>query len=286
MNRNSRPVPASYLGTIQDQLTYGEYAALDAINAHGLMDVLDSPATYLHGLARESTPSPSMALGLDLDACLLEPDLFAQSVTVRGDPEPGNRRQVTQLHWNKIQAMADAVRRNRFAVQLLDGKLSQPTVCWKDRFHGVDCKARLDLLTQLGNRRVAVDLKTARAPGAADFSRAAANFRYDLQAAHYLEGGRATGQYDGDVFFFIVVGNTAPHECFVYQADDGFIANGTAWRDHAMQLYAQARRANEWPGKPEFATLSLPRWAGPPQEEESAPLEPDAPPDDLLEDMP
>lgn len=287
--RNSVAVAPEDLNRVLG-LEYPAYAAADAINAHGLMDLMDSPAAYRWRLANPSPPSDDLILGTAFDMALTEPERFAATV-LHGDrrkvkPEEG-QIVLTPGRWEQLQGMLAGVRRNAIATELLGSQVhAQPTVFWQDAVHGVTCKARLDLVCRLGGRAVAVDIKTARSASPTEFSRACATYRYDLQMAHYLEAGRATGLWAPDLFLFVVVDKTAPYDCFVYQAGDTFFARGVTDRDHAMQLYAQCRAAGDWPGPVEFQRLELPAWAKPVEEPEAPDLGSQGAPADDMPEMP
>lgn len=265
-----QPLAASQPNQLLEGVPYADYAKLAGINAHGLMDVLRSPGAYRAGLAAPSSkPSPSMLTGILLEAALLEPDEFRRTVSVgRAKAENTTQTVITALQADKISAMVAAVRENAYAASLLAKVVVQPVVTWRDPVFETTCKARLDAVADMGGKRVCVDIKTARDASADGFARASAQYRYDLQAAHYLAAGAATGLYDAETFLFVVVQNTAPYSCFVYQAGEDVLARGRAWREHAMGLYVQCKAANQWPSEPAFATLGLPKWASWPDDEE------------------
>ena len=116
-------------------------------------------------------------------------------------------------------------------------------------------KARLDWITE---NDLIVDLKTVAAGGAspANFAKQVANFKYHLQAAHYLE---MSGMQR---FVFVVVEREPPFQIGVYQLDDDAIAEGRYLRRKALDLIANCRVFNDWPGYTplEPQTLSLPNW--------------------------
>ena len=137
---------------------------------------------------------------------------------------------------------------------LIDGQ-PEVSVYGQDVGTGLQVKGKLDYLD--GDR--IVDLKTVGVGGAspAAFTKQIANFRYHLQAAHYLDLAQAK------TFIFLVVEREPPYQIGIYELDDDALAEGRWLRKKALDTVAFCRAANSWPGytpnKPQ--TLSLPAWA-------------------------
>ena len=117
---------------------------------------------------------------------------------------------------------------------------------------GVPMKARLDCL-QGG---VIYDIKTTQDARPDAFMRTVANYKYHLQAAHYMRMAEVSK------FCFIAVETEPPHGVGLYWLDDAWIMEGERLRDRAIQIYMDCTVTGEWPGyEIGSKTLSMPAWA-------------------------
>lgn len=280
--RASIPVPTAEIGALQQNVPFGVYSEREGINASGLKDLLKSPGHYLAMRQRPAEASEAMRKGTLLHTAILEPERFAAAqverahVLVPSDAEKGEPERFTRAAYDQTLAMADGVRRNQVASELLSRGQSEVSLWWRDPVHRELCKARVDFLSEaVDGAPLAIDIKSAADNGQRPFAAAAHTYRYDLQAAHYCEGGRETGLYQANRFAFVVVESRPPYHCIVYfvgedQAgnfahDDRFLNEGSQWREYAMRLYAKCKREQAWPF-PEAARLQLPGWSLGPQD--------------------
>ncbi len=101
----------------------------------------------------------------------------------------------------RIKASVASIRLNESLANAFVGGVPEVSVFWVDA-QGIPCKARLDYLKP----RTIVDLKKCDNAGERPFSVAVRlaiqNYRYDLQARHYLDGYRSLYQFaaEGRVF--------------------------------------------------------------------------------------
>lgn len=148
--------------------------------------------------------------------------------------------------------VAKAVKRHPTFGQLFREGQAEVSAYWIDEATGVTCRARADWL----HPRAVVDVKTAQDASPAGFAKAAANYRYDMQAAAY---GEAFGQHLP--FVFVVAEVTAPHFCAAYVLPDEALAIGRAAWHRALEIYAECESSGEWPGySGEIETLTMPGW--------------------------
>ena len=106
-------------------------------------------------------------------------------------------------------------------------------------------------------------LPVLRRGGPKGFSKSAANFKYHWQAAFYLDGLRASGDF-GEVedFVFVVVEKEPPYGVGIYRASDQFVQIGRDQYREAMENFAVCQRDDHWPGyDTKIVDLELPRWA-------------------------
>lgn len=153
--------------------------------------------------------------------------------------------------------MARAVSRHPLASAILSEGKAEQSFYWIDPETGVTCRGRVDLLRD----NAIVDVKTCADASPAGFARAAAQFRYDMQAANYSEGIEAvTGERLP--FVFVCVEKEAPHLVACYQLDDFALERGSRDCAEARRIFAECESSGAWPAySTDIETLSLPGWA-------------------------
>lgn len=279
--------PKRTLNRLIEGLPYETYAQAEGINNSGLLQLLRSPAHYRHWTrAPARAPTPALELGKITHLCVLEPDLYDKSVvvapefavakghTLKAQREawegalPNGAIIVSAKQHDKARAMRDAVWANPDARKLLAKGKREASLWWDDPVFKVRCKARVDFVSQVVDRGLILDLKTTTDASRLKFARSMADYRYDMQAAHYLEGGRASGAFDADHFFFLAVESEAPHATVLYSISDVVRGVGSQWRDEAMARYRQAVDNNAWPSLPTSDEIGLLKWVKVPGEED------------------
>lgn len=258
--------------TVLRGMPFAEYLAVDAASKHGLELLLRSPAHYRHSLATPSEPTAAQALGSLTHALIQEPGRAALEYGVLdtdGRTRAGKeqreafaaygRTAVTREQMDLAEGMRDAVRAHPIAGLLYSVGKPELSLFWDDPETGLLCKARPDWYNT--DHEVIVDLKTAADASEEGFSRAAGNYGYHMQDAHYLDGAAACG-LTARGFIFVVVENTRPHAVAVYVLDDRARDAGRTKIRRALNLLAECKREDKWPGYPaEIKTLELKPWS-------------------------
>lgn len=152
-----------------------------------------------------------------------------------------------------VDAMAEAVLANPDARTIMEfPSLPEVSAFWTCRETGVECRGRFDWLPQAtdGRRLIITDLKTAGSAWPAEFSRSAASFLYDLQAAWYLDAAKTLELDPDPAFLFVVVEKTEPYDVAVIQLDQEATQRGEALMDRTRRIYAQCLATDTWPGIP------------------------------------
>ncbi len=244
-----------------------EYHAHPAVNKSLLDRIAKSPMharAYLDGARTE--PTAAMILGTAVHTAILEPARFASEYRVfEGDRRTkAGKEEYAALQatgatiidaddYATVKAMAASVRANKTAASLLQDGIAEASIFWKDTLTGVECKCRPDWITNSG---IVVDVKTTEDASPAAFARSVMQYRYAVQAAHYLEGTEA------ERFVFIAVEKKAPYAVACYELDVDAMNFGDALRIRDLEAYAGCVEFNVWPGYPdEVQPLSLPAWA-------------------------
>ena len=164
---------------------------------------------------------------------------------------------LTASDYRLAKGMAEAVRANPDAAELLSGKMHcEASIFTRDQIYGVDMRARPDgWRTDIATL---IDLKTTIDPSPEGFSRQAANLGYHVQDQFYRRVMTLAG-YEIDRFVFIAVGKKAPHKVGVYELDWRSLEEGNAAVKHALEQYARALETGVWDyGYGELQTLSIP----------------------------
>lgn len=134
----------------------------------------------------------------------IDPHVRILSEFERRAAEAG-RQILKRPDFDRIIMASDLITQNPHLATAFSNGHPEVSIFW-DRADGIRCKARFDFLKIRGIG----DLKSTRNPLGLDFPdncrRAIANYRYDIQAAHYLEARRqipqlldnVQGDHDGD----------------------------------------------------------------------------------------
>jgi hypothetical protein len=244
------------------------YHADPAISASHLHAVAASPYHYwkrfLDPARQQLEPTAAMRLGTLVHCAVLEPDELLQRYGVCGprNTKAGKEQAaamaaagieaVSETDMTLALSMAAAVREHPAASLLLHSGKAEQSFWWDDKTTGMRCKCRPDWMTGA----TLVDLKTTGDASPAGFAKSVANFRYHVQANHYLAGTFA------ERFIFIAVEKTYPFAVGVYELDAAAMAHGAELRRRNLATIADCRAINEWPGYGAgIEPLSLPGWA-------------------------
>lgn len=249
-----------------------EYHAHPAVSKSVLDKVARSPLharAYLDGMRDE--PTPAMLFGTALHAAVLEPAVFANEFAVfDGDRRTRAGKEayeailssgaavISRADRDAISAMVNSIRNHPIAGKLFaqPGR-AEHSVFWHDD-SGLECKCRPDWW--IGS--MVVDLKTTEDASPEAFSRSVINYRYHVQAAHYMTGTKA------DRFLFVAVEKKAPYAVAVYELDEDALELGHTLRARDLDRFMVCQASRVWPGySTEVETLSLPEWAFPKTEE-------------------
>jgi exodeoxyribonuclease VIII len=145
-----------------------------------------------------------------------------------------------------LKAMRQAVVSKSKAAELLNTPgPTEVSVVWIDAETGLLCKARPDKL--IPDKGICIDLKTTADASEDAFSRTVYRFGYHMGASFYLDGLRANGVQCGR-FLLLAVESGEPHEAAVYELDEDWMLLGEEECRKMLALYAECKKANNWPG--------------------------------------
>lgn len=240
------------------------YEDSPAVNKSTLWEMRKSPLHYwhlMHDTPKEDTAA--MKFGRAVHSRLLEPIEFSANYAVA--PECDRRTKEGKAIWAELMESGkevisasdmDAIlgMENEFPADLIAGAQTEVPLFWTDNETGVECKGRLDAITE----DYVIDYKTTTNAATDAFMREALRYGYDLQAAMYLEAARANG-YHPKGFIFIAQEKTAPYLVNVLHAGDVFIDRGTWIMRDLLAKYKECRDSDVWPGYG-VNELILPEW--------------------------
>lgn len=170
--------------------------------------------------------------------------------------------------YERVQAMAEALRAHPLAARLLDpahGRTEQ-TLVWFDEEFQTWRRALLDYLPHPHPRRrlIVPDYKTCDSAAPDAVSRSIQTYGYHQQADWYLAGAGALGlASDGEpVFVLIFQETTAPFLVTVVEPDREAMEIARTRNRKALDLYRQCVESGHWPGyADDVLPVGLPTWA-------------------------
>lgn len=254
-------------------MTTSDYMRNQAVNISTLKELWSrSPLHYRHLLDNPRESTPAMALGTAVHMCVLEPDRFRDTYTIKPSWVKGNTKDGKawlaehdglELISERDHARCLEIRRMLLAHPvagrlLREGGDAELPIYWTDEETRVPCKGRLDLF----GPRATVGLKTARSASPGPFPQQAAKLGYHLQWAFYHDGLIASGRDPGEMVE-IVVEPEPPHDVVVYVIDDDTLDAGRDEYRRALVTLTYCREHNDWPGTAplEEVVFRLPKWA-------------------------
>lgn len=230
---------------------------LDKMKAAELKDIIAQLNTSRDGLL--STSGNRHELAELLRANGVEVTLWSD-VVAEWEAVNGHRRILTPDQWAQVHAMRASIHAHPAAGALLTKIPGKPevSVYWEDKEADVLCRCRPDWWREDG---VIVDLKTTEDASREGFAKSIARYRYDVQAAYYLDGVEAaTGQRPRG-FVFIAVEKKPPYAVGVYTLDADSIELGRAQYRRDLARYAEALATDKWPAYSErIERIELPAW--------------------------
>lgn len=264
-------------GRILYDLPAADYHAMQALSAGGAWTLAtECPALYWHRspfnpAAAAPENGKRMDIGTALHLAALEPDRLAQrTVMIEADDwrtkEARDQRdaaydagQVPLLIKDAalVDRLADAIRCNKHAAELLDGALTEVSYFWTAA--GIPCKARADI--QRNDGRMG-DLKASASASPEFFQRQAFRAGHFLRVPWYCDGYEVAYGKRISEYWFIVASSEEPHLVTTCRLDDRAIEWGRLKIRRAMALFRECRSRGIWPPYcPEPVTIGLPDWA-------------------------
>ena len=248
-------------------------------NQSHLKHILKSPAHYQASKKRRFAASVFMDIGSALHCKVLEGDeefllRFIQKpeelslATKEGKEWKAANKNKTILSnndkdmaWGSVHGMTESLRKlDWFKWDQPDyRKFNELSIYWEAE--GVECKARLDRLVDLGDELLVLDLKTTDSIEPSVFEKkVAGGMNYIFQAAWYAEAAEMAYKKPAR-FVFVAIERSNPWSVGVFEVSDEMMLEGRIQINEARKRLVDCRRRKKWPA-PEITqnTLELPRW--------------------------
>lgn len=250
------------------------YRALPHINKSGLDKVHRSPAHYRWSCENKEAPTPAMILGQAVHLGVFQPELlyrhfYARPEGIDARTKDGKEKlaELERANAGKtmlkpedfatVEGIMRAVRGHKLASQLISGGRAEVTALARDAEFDVDVKAKPDYLR---DDDVIVDLKTSAEVTFFPFRRSVTSFRYNCQAAWYLDvTNAALGREQYRRFILVAVEKEPPFGVIVYELDAEAIRLGRMEIRADLEVYARCLKSDSWPSYPEsILTMTVP----------------------------
>ena len=272
------------------EMTNAEYHAHKAISKSKLDAARKSGRhlyDMLYGPPRDSTAAFDMGTVLHASAL---PGENADDIAVR---MPAGMKKITKEgrafvaeHKGKIilnssdayavDQMMLSLREHPFSAGLVNGELkgkAEQSFFCTDKETGLELKARPDFI--LDDCSLILDLKTTVDASPKGFQRSVANYRYFVQASHYLDVVEGATGTRPQAFLFVAVEKARPFSTAVYMADQAMIDLGKQQAREDLNNIAQWIADDKFPGYSErVEEISLPKWMLPKEDGTPADYQP------------
>ncbi|KJL45606.1 PD-(D/E)XK nuclease-like domain-containing protein [Microbacterium trichothecenolyticum] len=240
------------------------YHAHPSLSSTQVKWLLDSPARYRYNLTHpqpykkafdEGSALHALVLGTGWEVVTIPADLLSGANKAIASAEAkawvANARDNNQIPLKahevaKVEAIAEAVLADPdvIAEGLLTGGRPEVSVFAHDADTGVDTRCRFDYLAD--DLSFAVDLKSGTSVTKAGFSKAVADWGYDVSHEHYLDTLEiVTGIRPPK--FYIAVEKEPPYFTAVFRLSDDEIEMGRKEARAARRQLAACRMADYWP---------------------------------------
>ena len=255
-------------------LPEAQYRAAEGISK-SLLDWIAPPKTPAHFKAKldgliPDEQTPAMRLGSMIHRAILEPETVSGAWVVKPEgmkftTKEGKEWQaaqtlpiITAAEADTITGMRESVWAHPAVKRVLANAKTECSL-FANGEDGVLRKARIDALPEGGN--VIVDIKSCQSADPDMMAKSVANYRYDVQAAYYLDLCQLLGM-DKTEFLFVCVEKQPPYAVAVYALDQDAIEWGRKQYQRDLAAVKHCMAEDHWPSfTQDITTLGLPAWA-------------------------
>ena len=245
-------------------MTEREYNLAEGVRRSALWRMHESPEKYKYFLDHPPEPTPALIFGAAVHKLLLEPEGFGDDYAVA---PPVDRRTkagketwddfcagsagktiITQDDFDTMARMVEKANSIPYVKRLLKGKREVP-LFWTDEDTGEECKAKLDILTEMDGRLVIADYKSAANAKTEVFNSKIFQLGYHLQAYMYTEGlMKAFELKERPGFVFIVQEKSAPFSVNLIEVNEDVLMAGMDCFREYIGMVHQCKETGYWWG--------------------------------------
>jgi len=249
------------------------YHAAEGLSKSALDQFRKSPAHYRAWLTQKREPTEAMRIGTLVHRATFEPKKFTMTTVVA--PVVDRRTKDGKYVWEEFQAsnagkdilkaddltiitgVQESIRDHSICRSILSNGVAEASAFAFDDEHQIQLKARFDWI----NDDVILDLKTTEDASPQGFARSMANYRYHIQAAHYLWCAKKVGQ-TAKRFIFAAVEKSNPFAIALYELSEADLFMAEEERQQQLRMFSQCKRFDNWPSySSQIETINLPKWA-------------------------
>jgi exodeoxyribonuclease VIII len=269
----------SFLGVLND-LSSDEYHAAPGTSKSMLDEI--AAASPMHYYARRLDPNrtpestDAFDVGTAAHLAILQPDLLARhvacmpecdrrtkegkAIAARFELENAGKLNLKHDAYQTVLALRDAVLKHPVASGLLSRGKAEHSYFANDPETGELLKARCDYIYD--DASMIIDVKSAADASPAGFGKAAALYRYSVQAAWYPDVVELVTGYRPPHFVWIAIEKLPPYAIGVYVATAEQVRRARAVARRDLLSIMEHKRTNQWPDYgAQVQELQLPAWS-------------------------
>lgn len=248
------------------------------ISKTGLDEIARSPAhyweCYLNPDREEEEATPAMVFGSLFHTLVLEPEKYERRYVVapalhknsnaykEWAAAQGEREIINADQLERAQKMATAIRNHVSAGAILKSGKAEVRYDFQEPITGALCRMKLDFETVINGQTYLIDVKTSEDARIKAFARSVVDYRYDVQAAFYMDGYAAATGVTPAAFVFVVIEKKPPYAVACYTVPNEVLQLGRNKYLDDLRVYQRCLETNVWHGyEASFQALELPAWA-------------------------
>ena len=248
------------------------------ISKTGLDYLTRSPAhyweRYLNPDRAEDEPTPAMVFGSLFHTLVLEPEKYERRYVVAPALHKNSNAYkewaaaqseleiINADQLERAQKMATAIRNHVSAGASLKSGKAEQRYDFQEPITGALCRMKLDFETVIGEQTYLIDVKTSEDARVEAFGRSVVNYRYDVQAAFYMDGYTLATGVQPAAFVFVVIEKEPPYAVACYTVPNEVLQLGRTKYLRDLEVYQRCLETDVWNGyEASFQALELPTWA-------------------------
>jgi len=259
-------------------LSFADYCQIDAVNATKLLNMIGNTPAMARWLCDHDEETEALVRGHAAHSALLQPEVFATLYAKKpGFNRRTNAGKEEEAAWDEAHKgnvtvpepdhelaliLRDKILKTPHMAELFGGAgQNEVTILWTDKETGLDCKARVDRLTEYHGYQMLVDYKTTRSTDDYHLMKTIADLQYHARMAFYMDALNVVHATEWRVVLAWAC-TVAPYEMRLTEFLDNDMDEGRAVYRHCLTRYAECMKSGEWPSYAAgIEPLGLPRWA-------------------------